>query len=488
MRKNSLYSLLAALFLIKAVLFCLILRPWLGPDEAIRFEYARLFSLSGFRSLTPKTSKPNQSEVLRSLTLFNAWEFMDLATPDEAGHRSFQDSPFNKDSASTTYPPLYYLLLGNFWRAAGIQGVLAQLYSGRLISVLLAVLQIVLLVHLARRAWPHADSEVRLCALVFMAFLPQWAYISASVHSDNWSNLLGSLLLLLFLKLIEGPRQGAGADAASAHRLRFYAAHRLRFYAVHGVTLAVILVLMAISTRATLIMMVILGLAAASFILRGTRHILIMYPRARWVLASAVAAVGILTWWFFSQTHGMPEELQEVVGRGLMQRGASIPTEEVGTLLTRMGEVTPGNVLRSLVVLFTTFWLALGTLVYKLSSGWLVALGLVSAACVWGWLKRPNLLSVIRSDPMWRLFWIAPATTVAAVFYLYGPHQLLAPEGRYLLLVLPAIAVIATEGWRRCFSSEWRSAALAAWICVWVFLDGIVLFQYVIPLYYLHQS
>jgi hypothetical protein len=168
-----------------------------------------------------------------------------------------------------------------------------------------------------------------------------------------------------------------------------------------------------------------------------------------------------------------------------MQRGAYIPPNELGTIISHYDKLTPGNLIRSLIVVFSTFWLALGTLVYKLSAGWLLALALLSSACLAGWFKDRLGWREILSNPVWFLLWVAPITTLGAVFYLYGPHQLYAPEGRYLLLVMPAIAMLVTEGWRRCFGAEVRRTASACWICGWLLLDGIVLFQYVIPLYYL---
>ena len=282
MRRNKLHLLLILLFVTKAVLFCLVLRPWLGPDEAIRFEYARLFVSSGFRTLTPQASEPNQGEILRSLTSFKAWDFMDLRQPDEAGHRSFMVSPFRKDTASTTYPPLYYLLLGNFWRSLGFQDLLPQLYSGRLVSLALGVLQLLLLVKLARRAWPYAAQEVRLCALVFMAFLPQWGYLSSSVHSDNWSNLLAAGILLEFLILVDGPPHGSGGGTGPVKRFKFYVPHL-------GIFLAMSL-MMALSTRATTIVAVSLGLCVVPLSVRGIKKVL---PRHRKALLVAFAALGM---------------------------------------------------------------------------------------------------------------------------------------------------------------------------------------------------
>jgi hypothetical protein len=478
MRRNSLYILLVLLFVTKALLFCLVLRPWLGPDEAIRFEYARLFASTGLKTLTPETSESNQQEILRSLSLFKAWDFMDLPQPSESGQRSFLDSPFQKDSASTTYPPLYYLLLGNFWKALGIRDLLPQLYSGRLISLALSGLQLLLLASLARCAWPHADIEVKMAAaLVFMAFLPQWGYLSSSIHSDNWSNLLAAVILLEFALMINGPRNENDGEFASRRRIHFYA--------LRAAMIIALLVLMALSTRATTIVLVILLLGAAPLFVHRLRRSYQRHKKALLLAALVLVILAAFVWILIEKTTHVPEELQEAVGRGLMQRGAAIPTQQLGTIVTRIGEVTPGNLIRSLVVVFTTFWLALGTLVYKLSAGWLFVLGLVTATCAYGWLRRFAVLTAIRNNPIWLLFWVAPITTLAAVLYLYGPHQSLAPEGRYLLLVLPTIAILFTEGWLRSFKSETLRIAFPAWICGWIFLDGIVLFEYVIPLYYL---
>src|SRR2546422_10000095 len=91
---------LGCLILVKGILLMLVIPPWLGPDEALRFEYARLFRVSGLTTLTPRSDEKGQAEVLRSMTLFGSWKFMDLPEPAGEGTKRLALSPLQRDTAS----------------------------------------------------------------------------------------------------------------------------------------------------------------------------------------------------------------------------------------------------------------------------------------------------------------------------------------------------------------------------------------------------
>jgi hypothetical protein len=296
------------------------------------------------------------------------------------------------------------------------------------------------------------------------------------VHPDNWSNFLSASILLCFVQIASSFGWLLGKSSTPPHT------HRI---AMQTCALFALLLLMAVSTRATPMLLAILLVTSWLLLAQLMRSRGRQYARLAWITAAAVVGIILISVYLLQRQDLVNTGLGEAVGRGLMQRGAQTPMESGGTLFSRLERVSVGGLFRSLTIVFTTFWLALGTLVNKLEPGWLLGLSLLCLASLRGLLRKPRLTERPNFWSVWLLLIIAPLIVLAAVLFVYGPHQEYAPEGRYLQLVLPAIAFLLVEGWQRCWSERDRRVVTEVWICGWILLNFVVLFRYIVPLYYL---
>ncbi len=78
-------------------------------------------------------------------------------------------------------------------------------YLLRLLSVLMATLNVAVAGRLFERLFEHERSQLPLIASLLLVGLPQFAFISGGITNDNLTNLMGTLLIYYFIRLLESP-------------------------------------------------------------------------------------------------------------------------------------------------------------------------------------------------------------------------------------------------------------------------------------------
>ncbi len=182
------------------------------------------------------------------------------------------------------------------------QGTVLAVHIARFFSILLGLGAVLVTYQLAREVFPAAPV-VQVGAAALVAFLPMFLFISASVNNDNLSNFLGSLLILLIVRL-----------------LRMSAAPRWRYYALLGVATGA--GLLAKFNIGFLIPLVALALLLLSLRLRDWRPV---------VIGGAISGgltILIAGWWYARniQLYGDPTGLNmflDVVGRRAVPANAA---------------------------------------------------------------------------------------------------------------------------------------------------------------------
>ena len=100
-------------------------------------------------------------------------------------------------------PPLYYFLAAGCLRVLGTHDALAGGYLLRLVSVLLATFNLALVFRIA--AYFPLTGCWRLAPALFVATLPQFAFVSGMVSNDSLANLMAAAVICSLLAIHARP-------------------------------------------------------------------------------------------------------------------------------------------------------------------------------------------------------------------------------------------------------------------------------------------
>lgn len=413
----------------------LLLQPrWAGEDEPWHVEYAlaeaapeRPATAAELARLTPSQAAlhartgadperivANQRALLDSMRRSGFWQRVDFAGW-EFGATSLDHVVHGH--TETVQPPLYYRAAGALLRALDLHEPDAALDALRVVS-LLVHLAVVLLAHaLARRAL--ADGNAVLLATLLCAWLPLHARQAGLVSNDVLARLLCALALLLAADAGAAWRPGRAVGALLASGL-------------------------ALATKASAV-----GAALAAVLVVGSARERRAAGRRRG-LSAAVAGVALLAaaalYWHLAGHDGALPGLAE------FRRGLGFVTST--GFWSELSRTLPG----------TYRWegAALSPWTRGLLAGALLC-GLGSCALRAGRVgARPTVLV---------LCWLALGLQLAAMV-LRGYAA-----ARYLLPVLPALAVLVGGGWTALVPERRRRALVLALVVALVALDGVALWS-----------
>jgi len=198
---KKLIFLILTLVLIRGVIYAVITPPWQAPDEPFHYEYIQELAKKYRPFSGNRTGLSAETEILISMQKWDFWRYQNEPTPSETPW-GFGAVPFFTTIRYLGRSPVYYYLFLPFYRLVAHQSIEARLYLIRLINIIFAAAVILIAYLMAREIFPE-ERLIILSAPLFIAFLPMYTYISASVNSDNLSNLLFSLFLYLLVKSLK---------------------------------------------------------------------------------------------------------------------------------------------------------------------------------------------------------------------------------------------------------------------------------------------
>jgi hypothetical protein len=450
---------IAGLILVKSFLFVMLLPPWQGPDEAARLEPAVVVAHNGIASSGMKPDMEFQKSAVASMRVFRAWDFYErkIPAPDV---QDFNSANLPAGASFLYEPSFSYLPAALLIRLLEPNSALTALYTARLASLILHLISTLLVAAIGLLAFRGAYAAPLRAALVLIYGLhPQISFLAAAVHPDNLGLLMGTLVLVLLL-LVAKYAETPGLSMKWIGPLT---------------------VLLALAALAGQIIRKLIILAP--FLLVSIP--VIFWPRIR--KAGILEGLARIAWAVL------------VVGF-LLAVALYLNPEAAGSrlhwtpLIARADEIKQTGVLGGWIryagILYTTFWMALGSLVHKLSPTWLVLLSGGLAWGAWGWVTCSTRRGVLKREPLpgSRLPLILLGLWLGMVFLsilaAYG-NPASNVEGRYLLLALPSVIVLWLVGLGHTRRHESACDPVLLWTTVLMLLSFAAIFEYLIPIYYL---
>ncbi len=204
---------IAAVAVVNAVVWALIVPPWQAPDEIQHFAYVQYVAESGKlaadRHATRNYSSEQQYAMENALT--NAFRNSPRGRPPwrQADRRALEQRdrqlhPSKSDGGGApnlNYTPEYYAVASLGYHAFNWESVFNRLLGTRLISALLAGLS-TLFVWLFARELFQREGFLPNTAALSVALLPQFGFIGGVVNNDNLLIVFASLELYLLARAV----------------------------------------------------------------------------------------------------------------------------------------------------------------------------------------------------------------------------------------------------------------------------------------------
>ena len=463
-------------------------------------------SQSSHRTLSRQAERLAVGAILLLFVGLGVWYSLvvpPFETPDEIYHYAFVrhvaqgnglpvqhaegEDPWEQEGSQA---PLYYLLVG--WLTAGIdqsdfeqintinpranigdplfpgnknlmlysaaprpmQGANLALHVGRWFSLLLGVVTLWCTYRTAQLAFAHS-RWLPLIALLLVALIPQFIFISASLSNDSMIITTSALVVYWLARLLARSITEAPANSAAATAKKFRGGE--------WVVLGILLGLAALSKLQGL------GL----FVLSGLTVLLLAWIQRDWrlplrlLLPVAIPALLIAGWWYW---------------RNIMLYG---DWSGLGHLLAKNGQrgdtLTPAGLWQEFRGLRYSFWGLFGwfsillpvwiyTVLDLLTLGALAGLG-------WRMLRRRALGQSLRNQPQQRVRLLLVAWAFLSLLLLfYWISQASGSQGRLLFPAIGVIGILFVLGlqtWLRHLPARWQ---WLVWLLTPLLLLGASLF------------
>lgn len=438
--------LLLALTLTRGCLYMLSVPPWQAPDETGHFEYAWTIAHLGRIPSRSDLSPAFEQELLSSLYEWRYGDWTQRPLPERMPARlSLLPSTIFARRSRT-------LLMGRFslsylWQALFIcpfqyQDLVFQLYAARVSSVALN-LAIVWLAwrffhNLVPRGWATAMTA-------FVVFLPQHTYINATVNEGPLAELAACVVLYAWLRVVH--EKISAKDVAAV----------------------LIGTVVGVWAKKTTLFLVPLDLLMLGFLVtqRFKRT-----PRSREVgiaILLTVLVVGLVA--AALRTDAGQETLL------ILKRWWSTPQ-----FYLENGQVSIGQVLWYTL---DSFWAQFGWMNVRVGHSWYVAIYLLIALALEGWLlprsrewEVPSGAGIVMGGALL----LAIGTWIT--FVITAPSGLSYYQGRYLFPVVVPIAFYLVSGWARWTPPRFQRYAPSIIVVLMALLDAIAWFLSLVPYFY----
>ena len=448
--RHRLLWLFVALALVRGLLFMAIIPPWQNPDEPYHFLAAHL-PLYSPTDADEATLDALKRGVVRSLLEFHFWERVNgLPSITTEAEITPENLPrgflFSAGERPRSY--VYYALAPWFYPVTAWDAT-AQLFWGRLLSVLLLPVVVAMAYWLARLMYgtdPFATTLVPLIVLLH----PHHTALFAGINDGIPAELLASATICVWL---------AGV---------------CRGWSRSKVLAMVVLTLLSVLAKASNLFLVLaipvwLLVRWNRSLMRG-RNLAIVTLVGVLLAAAAFASRYVV----LSYLAGLWRLLVDV-SQGVSLENRVLPSIE------------------GLYATFRNFWTVLGWNTLQMGWGWgELWLGMCTLAVVgvivWGarrlrCLRRPERRDDIRPSAVVVLV-ICVLAAVATSLGFVVATGVAGSQGRYLFSALLPIAGLLTLGWRQWVPVGWRREALALAASGLFLFDAVALFLYVIPFFY----
>lgn len=429
-----------AAFLALAVLYAVNVPPWNSPDEPAHYNYVRY--LAQERALPVLVPGDYDFALLERL---KAARFPASEPVDAIRYESWQ-------------PPLFYALATPvYWLTAGLP-LPQQVVALRLLSATFGALVLVVAYAIVGRVLGRGTG---LASAAFIAFVPMYVFISASINNDSLSVLVLSTILWVLVGILLPDNRPSGWK-----RLLWR-----QPYLVLGVLLGLALLT---KTTAYIALPLVGAVALVPQPGEGWRSRTVFSRLRGLVFAYGVAAI-VSGWWFVRNAWVYGN--LDILGR---QRHDQVVSGQPVA-----GMFNSDVVLNLFLTTFHSFWAQFGWMgvlvdnrIYQLVGG----LSLLAAIGLSWWgvglLRHRELIS--RGQTMALLLLLLSAFLTAAALVEYNLTFVQA-QGRYLFTAMVPIAAYFCQGLRALIPRLYRRFLFTALFAGMALLDIICLFRFILP-------
>lgn len=168
-----------------------VIPPWGGPDEPRHFEYVRLLHDKGRLIGYPDIEQSVMDEIIVSMDSVNYWKWGVTLWKRSTASELPQDftAIYGEGAHQLHQPPLAYLLYLIPHNLFFDNGIRAQLYAMRLVSILLNVVTVLAAYvagrELFRRKDDGDDPTMALALPIFVMLLPHHLFLHTIVMNDH---------------------------------------------------------------------------------------------------------------------------------------------------------------------------------------------------------------------------------------------------------------------------------------------------------------
>jgi len=451
---SKILVLLIGLAVLRGLLYSAIIPPWQAPDETSHFEYMRLLYekrrlLSCAEDRTPFLERA----IILSLYEHNFWRYI-YRQPPEPLPSSLWDIPFLQEVCFLDRPSLAYLVGALFLAPVSSQGLVVQLYSTRIASVLLGGLVVWIAYKATREIFPD-DDFLALIVPAFITFLPMQTYIYSSANDTPLATVFASAAIYFLLRT---SKRGVSFSDMLGY---------------------ILMVTLALWTKATTLFLVPLTVVTMPFCLvRSRRETSSASPSRNNILLLGAIIALVLVATRYSPSYSVLAAFIPHV-RHPFSGGHFSPQA-----LTRY----PAAFVSTFVSFWGVFgWMALpvNPLFYKIAA----ALVLMSAA---GLIRLALEITRGRAPQgciEGRVLSILAASAFLAMASLVGftvcfPEGIYYGQGRYLFPAVLPVAVLFILGLRHWLPYRRRRLVPTLIICSLFLFDTLCLMDYLLPFFY----
>ncbi len=449
--------LIFILLAIKGAVFVFLIPLWQGPDEPTHIEYIMRLSQESHFDPHLKSDDRIQKRIRNSMQA-NNFDFIGAQMTDG------NISPL----ANKKYPPFFYFINSYLVKLFKIEKFESQIYFMRFLSMIFGLGSVFFIYMIAKEIFGIDEMLYSLAAVSFAGFLPQFSYMTATVNPHNLANLIiTAIVLICILGINYGPRW-------------------------HYCFLVMALMVAGWFTKETILIalpfiFIIFGLPFLKRLM-GSKYQKIVKILSFFLLASFICLS------FFNLFSN--DILNKIYGQILNYL-------EMILGFMMIGLQNPFLYFKETAILFVSFWLTYGFMVYKMSIGWYFFLFGISVLSIIGLFyilkeKIKDKNSVKKNEVKVVLFLIVLLLFNFGVifydeasknFYLNSESitTLFYAQGRYLFPSISAISclfVLGIKGFSARFTNN-KDFPIKLIIVFMIFLNGVSVFNYLIPLYYL---
>ncbi|MHA1232956.1 MAG: ArnT family glycosyltransferase [Candidatus Helarchaeota archaeon] len=453
-KKNKIVILLLLLSVVVGLQYIFFTPPWQAPDETHHYEYIDILYRSKIFNIKQKPDYNLQNEIIKSMDKFNAWKYVFRERPFPLPKKLADCPLYGGSSSKINRPPLYYILCSFALKIFKINNLLLKHYLIRLFSLFISLFTIIF-VYLGAKIVFNNDFYYSLLTACFVALLPQFMIISASINSDSLANMIGASSIYAFLLSLK---------------------HYKKYYLL--LLFPLLIILGFLTGRTTFFILPSLIIFSFIYIFKWWKEKESKLGAPTFILF----IIFLLVLTHFTLCYFFPDLVFRVV-RNIMTPLRGWPK------LFQSNFYAEFNI-HFFQILFKSFWYCAGWMAFPFPNYVYNILKIFSLLSIIGFIKhiinklfKSKQRFIIRSDYLILLFF---SCFIILIGLLVRLNFTIEPMARYLFPALSAFAILFVVGLRELIPFKSRKIVLVSIISLFIVLNIYAIFHHLINVFYFY--